>query len=264
MKVMSIDRFLGWAFGQEFAHMAIEAQGHSSWDVLAGLVSLGCKVDVSVSPWVSFTADLSGVHSDALAASRALHDVAQRALPGFYAGFDPCGDWDVAAARTQTDAAMATFRERAATIPWPRHIAGLVVRHAVLGSPPDDTCVMPPLKPVVDGQGRARWFVTERRRDSMGRDIDVEVEGWSPKARRARPGAYRRLQFATSPVPDMLGRLDHMVWRATLAAMLELLSRPGSLSAHVLQPVSGAYPAWMRGAKRDDLSGGVLADVENT
>lgn len=248
MKTLAVDKFLEWAFGQEFGHRAETGRAGdlaSSWRAISDYGVLGTVVDVTSSPWTDFSLDAEAVHPDAKLAARVLREVAAAFNGRFWAGFDPTGDWAMEAGHAAPVLdALGQMRERAAAHRWPRHVAGLALAHAVLGRAPCDDCPMPPLRFAANANGSTRWFVTETRTDpATGRTVTFEVDGWCPRARRPKKGAWRRVEFAVSPVPGMLARLDHAVWRAALATMARVLAP--HLVAHRLDPVSVPRPAWL-------------------
>ena len=257
MKRIAIDHFLTWAFGQEFGHLTAEgglAGGglDSSWGMIEAYAALGTRVDVShIADELRFAPDLSRVHGDAELAARALRAVLAGPLDFAVDRFDPVPDWASLSPDLPPElvaGSLAEFRRRARGTDWRRRALALVIRHAVLGRAPGHHCPPPGVRQAMGANGRPAWFARAKRVDALGREVEVEVDGWSPVSRRPLKGAYRKQEWVRSPVADMLDRLDHAVWRSVLLAMLAGFPQ-GELTAHRLLPPAEPEPAWLAMAR---------------
>lgn len=110
------------------------------------------------------------------------------------------------------------------------------------------------------GRGQPAWFVEVRRKvrvatEDKGWAYDTRIceeEGYDPRARRPRSGAYRKVVFDPDPGFVAKARHTYAVWWCALEYLAAWLEASGALSEHrVLSPQGIEKPwqsAWERGA----------------
>lgn len=124
------------------------------------------------------------------------------------------------------------------------HIIGLVISMAVMNRIPDFEVPVPEMQ-MITRKGNASWFRSEERQDAFGRNFNIEVDGYNYRSRRPYADAYRKYEFLTDPVSDILGRIDYQVWVAALKYLeSSLMAR---LVNHRLVHTDLSYTPWNNG-----------------
>jgi hypothetical protein len=121
-------------------------------------------------------------------------------------------------------------------------MVSLVIGSAVLGRVPDHSAEQPAVR-MVERAGRPAWFVMKRVTDKIGQTYDIETNGFNAKTQKPQPGSYRRFEFSTSPLGDILGRYDYQVWVAALRWLEGRLA--DQLVAHRLEAFDRSMTPWL-------------------
>jgi len=115
----------------------------------------------------------------------------------------------------------------------------LIAQYAVLGDREGWKAEPAKIAPVQEN-GKAKWWIRERRWVDTGKSPDhklghwaeVEVSGVDAK-RRPRPGAYRKFRLDPDPHLAICARIEWQVWRSALDMLLDDI---GELETIALEP----------------------------
>ena len=102
-------------------------------------------------------------------------------------------------------------------------VVGLLVTQARRGEPADWQADLPEIR-LVTARGKPRWFVKASLVASGGRVCEIEADGFDRQARRPKPGAYRKYEFADDPTFQIEGRLDYQLWVLALRYIHDVVS----------------------------------------
>jgi len=273
MKTIGIEALLRWAYCEELPKAeaiggAVAAAGPrqpgNHWGRSGEMRTLLAIVDAEYNRFgvVSDPLALEAPHADAVVVGDVVAELStlELDLPD---GWCPLGDFVAAGALTEGEAAAATVRglARVMRVDTDGHrgagerLARLVMRHAVQGGAPDWEAEVPERK-VVSAHGKPRWFrMTQvwsgavdgagHAVEGMGRWVDVEVDGYDEKRKRARPDAYRKHYFDPDPADAVVARAEYQLWRAALAFLAVDLD--GRLADHAVTDSSRGAAPWIDG-----------------
>lgn len=278
MKTIGIEALLRWAYCEELpkAEAIGEAIGSCAprqpgnhWKGAAAAGALLTLVDARYNAFgvVADPTALSPPHPDAVAVGDLVAELAALELD-LPEDWCPLGDFVSAGAMTAEEAAAATVRGLARVLRVDaegRRGAGerlvrLVLRHAVQGGAPDWEAE-PPERKVVSAHGKPKWFrLTQvwsgavdgdgRPVVGMGRYVDVEVDGYDEKRKRARPDAYRKHYFDPDPADVVVARAEYELWRAALTFLAADLA--GRLVAFDVGDSPRGVAPWIDGGGEAD------------
>jgi hypothetical protein len=253
MKTVTIEELLTWAFVHELpkgggvdglANMnsAWRMLQASSWGKISAYAELMTLVDIDRGGGGNFFIDQGEPHEDALAVGEAVAALGHCDVM-FPEGWNPLADWPdddglvmPAVGRTVERYMLRPSLRRAA------NIVSTVIGCAVLGRAPD-WASEPSKVRMVERAGRPAWFVKRVMRDSLGRDYEVETNGYNGRTHRPVRGAYRKYEFSTDPAGDILSRLDWQLWVLALRHVAEKV-RP-KLAEHSLLPCEEIVAPWI-------------------
>ncbi len=256
MKTVTIDELLTWAFvhelpkgggvdGLDNVNSAWRMLQASSWGKVTAWAELMTTVDAGRRDADNFMIEQGAPHDDALEVGQAVAELAHCDIV-VPAGWRPLCDWpsedprmgDMIEAATQK--AVAMFFERP---PSRRasHLVSLVVGTAVLGREPAWDAPVSAIR-MVERAGRPAWFVRRTLKDAFGRTHVVEVDGYNGRTHRPQRGAYRRYEFSSSPVGDILSRLDRELWAVALGMLESRLAN--RLGGHRLSKTQVSRAPW--------------------
>ena len=127
----------------------------------------------------------------------------------------------------------------------------LIVKYAVLGDREEWKAGPTKIAPVLEN-GKAKWWVRERRWVDTGKSPDqklghwteVEVSGLDAK-QRPRPGSYRKFHLDPDPHSAICARIESQVWRSALDMLPEEI---GALETIALKPSELAREPWVAGS----------------
>jgi hypothetical protein len=255
MRTLTVEELLSWAFVHELpkgggvdglANMnsAWRMLQASSWGRISAYAELMTLVDVDFAGGGNFFIDQGEPHEDALIVGEAVAALGHCDAM-FPEGWNPLADWPDEHGLVM--AAVARAVERYRLRPALRRAAGLVsmvIGCAVLGKAPDWRSE-PSRVRMVERGGRPAWFVRRVMRDALGRDYEMEVDGYNRRTGRRDRAAYRKFEFSEDPSGDILSRLDWQLWVRALR-MVEERVRP-RLAAHRLAPSDHVLAPWVGG-----------------
>jgi hypothetical protein len=252
MRTLTVEELLTWAFVHELpkgggvdglANMnsAWRMLQASSWGKISAYAELMTLVDVDFAGGGNFWIDQGEPQEDALAIGEAVAGLGKCDVL-FPEGWNPLADW--ADEHGLVAPAVARTVERYLLRPSLRRAAGLVsmvIGCAVLGKAPDWTAEEPKARMVERG-GRPAWFVRRVMRDALGRDYEMEVDGYNRRTGRRDRAAYRKYEFSDDPTGDILSRLDWQLWVRALRLVEERV-RP-KLVAHRVEGAGHLVSPW--------------------
>ena len=248
MRKIELMTFLKWAFGEELIHLSERGVGNlaSSHAAMLGYASLGAKVDTSSFGQVG----LNGVHPDALALNDAVMLLAAEKfdLPE---GWNPFPDLDdphgLIASTVEEVLARRRMRDNATLN---ANMIALVISCSIMGKEPEWRVAQPKFR-MIARKGEPSWFVKSSQTDTFGRVYEFESDGFDPKSRRPKPGAYRKYELSSSFAGAVQGRVDWYLWSKAIGRVAERLKT--GLVAHQITPfvidceiwknVSGVLPS---------------------
>jgi|CXWL01.1.fsa_nt_gi hypothetical protein len=242
-----VETFLEWAVREELVHEKRTNIGSlaSAWARIDRYATLGAMID-SGANWLEHFDDRLAPDADAMAAASAM----RAWCAGFdahaaFAGLDPLADWAACDAMSDVRRVLANRIGERSPAQWREHAAALLWHCAYAGRAPEHDCPMPVRRMVSIG-GKPAWFMIEKRKGATGAVLEFEVDGYDKAKARPRPGAYRKYEFAVSPVPAMLGRADFALWRMAMAGIADALGQVMMLRWEVAPPAT-PWPAWAQG-----------------
>lgn len=259
--MQTIIEAIKWAWRDELPkdaprHGAAPAMlgARSAWASIDRYGELHALIDRPSNRWLCVPFDEPGeVHPDARAIADAVF-----ALDGMVLevpeGWDPLPE----IAPTDADLKAAAIRDGLARLGGTDGVftslspKWLVLRLALTGCRPDWVMDEVPVAEYERGpNGRPKWFVRSEVKYVAGKNPDgtdriaatmMEMDGWSTRQQRPRPGAYHRKRFDPDIVPLVVERAEHEVLTATLA-MLEADLAP-VLTKVKLKPLGWPARPW--------------------
>lgn len=257
MKKIGIEELLTWAFTQELPKFGTsEALGPSfsqAWSMMIEVAALGTLVDRSpnsfgVIPTCLFEGD---PHPDAIIVGEAVKALGDRNFE-VSAEWNPVPEWEdehgliKEAVRAVVDGVVVGRTARLNG----RHVVTLVACSAALKRGPDWKIGKAPATVIFKRNGKdPAWFVLNKGKDSFGRTIEREVDGFDYKKRKPRPGAYNKFKLDGSVRGAVLSRLDWQIWQSALEELH--MSLEGRLSEHDLLPFTPDRQPWVRTIRRE-------------
>jgi hypothetical protein len=226
MRKIELGTFMKWAFGEELVHLAQRAnEGGGGWNYIAAFGALGTVIDGGgyASP------ELSRVHPDAIVAGEAVMLLAREDLSP-PVGWNPFPDLadphgliadavnEVQARRAMRDGASLNA-----------NLIALVISCAVMGKEPEWRVQQPKFR-MVSRNGEPMWFIRQSQTDTFGRVYEFETDGFNPKSRRPRPGAYRKYELAPGFSNHVQTRIDWYLWSKAMELVAARLVE--GLTAH--------------------------------
>ena len=268
MKTITIEELLHWAFvhelskgggvnGLDHSGSAWRQLNRSSWGLVSDYAELCTLIDRD-RPTNAMWIEQGAPHDDALEVGQAVKELADCDV-AFPTAWFPLSDWPETHGLAGEAVAHAMSRYKLRSPQARRtHIIGLVVSSAVLNRIPDYEAPVPEMQ-MISRNGKARWFRGEERQDAFGRNFVIEVDGYNYRSRRPYVGAYRKYEFLTDPVTDILGRIDYQVWVAALKFLESRLM--GCLVGHRLVCSDLSYTPW--DATTEGAGVGLISSANN-
>lgn len=248
MKTVGIEELLTWAFTQELwkvgAGGGVSSVSASSWSLVQGFGELCALIDRTPNHFGVVPGFEEGEpHEDALAAGHAVNRLSRLGLVMPAVGWQVFPEFDDVngAIASEVERVLMAWRAKGAAAAG-AHLVALTTRCAILGTGPDWYADEPRVAPLMKW-GNAMWFQKRKRKDSLGKTIEIEVDGFDKRTRRPRPGAYRKFRVTEPLTGSVLGRLDWWLWRQALEALHDELS--GSLRSHRLSGFSHIAAPWI-------------------
>lgn len=248
MRSVTIDELLSWAFvhelpkgggvdGLDNANSAWRMLQASSWGKVTSWAELMTSIDLPARDHDNFLIEQGAPHDDALIVGEAVAELVacDMIIPE---GWHPLPDWvlsDPLIAGLASEAIAAAVDRFCLRPPRRRaaHLVSIVIGTAVLGREPAWDAPQPSIR-MVEKAGQPAWFISQPKKDVFGREAMIETDGYDKKAGRPRPGAYRRYEFSTSPVGDIMARLDRELWGVALGLLERVLAN--RLTGHRFMP----------------------------
>ncbi|MBC7280022.1 hypothetical protein [Hoeflea sp.] len=257
-KQTGIIELLEWAYRQELpkAERAVAsgtqtASAASSWGMVYDFGILGTVIDAPLNAHgvVPIWMDAGDVHPDALIIGRAVDGLAGLSVE-IAPDWSPFADW----ADADGLVAEAVRRRRWRLVKLAgREIRTMVIARAVLGRAPDWRGAEPGRTMVTRG-GKPAWFMKQMRIDhSSGMEFECEVDGYNPRSRRPRPGAYRKYLLCDDVEGLAEERFRRSVW--ALAVRHVAASVAGHLASHELSAEVPTVAPW----EADAVAGGATS-----
>ncbi len=254
MKKIGIQELLTWAFCNELPKAGmVEGAGPSMACGSAGFAEfaeLGTIIDRSpnafgVIPMFSYEGE---PHDDAVKVGQAVRALDEHDFE-IAANWNPFADWkdDHGLIAAETSRIIRDLQESRNARLNGRQIVSLVTSCAVLKRGPDWSAVEPRVVPISHNGKDPAWFVKRRCKDSLGRPMDREVDGFDYQKRRPVKGAYHKYRLDGSIIASVLSRLEYQIWQSALETLCERLS--GRLEAHDLLPFRPVRQPWLTGRK---------------
>jgi hypothetical protein len=250
MKTISIEDLLSWAFIFELPNAQSRTVDdaklvRSAWQTLTNFGELGTLIDRSpngygVIPGYVVEGD---PHPDAIAVGDAVRNLANVRFE-IPAGWNPFPEFEDPHGLVAAEVARVVDElQQKADFLAGRHMIALVTTAAVLQRGPDWHADAPEYR-MVSSRGKPRWFVRRLKRSRSGADIEVEEDGFDQKARRPKPGAYRKYELEFSIRGDILSRLDWQLWQDALQTLAKRLEH--ILKAHQVRTFVPERAPWNR------------------
>lgn len=259
MRKIGIEELLTWAFTQELPKFGTsEALGPSfsqAWSMMIEVAALGTMVDRSpnafgVLPTCLFEGD---PHPDAIIVGEAVRALAERSFE-IAPDWNPVPEWsdEHGLIREAVTAVVDELVDGRSARTNGRHIVTLVTCSASLKRGPDWKIGAAPSVVVLKRNGKdPAWFIMQKGKDSFGRSVQREVDGFDYKKRRPRRGAYNKHRLDGSVRGAVLSRLDWQIWQSALEDLYSSLY--GRLNNHDLLPFTPDRQPWCR-SRRDENS----------
>ncbi|WP_394689037.1 hypothetical protein [Hoeflea sp.] len=248
MKQIPIIQLLEWAYRHELpkaerAGGGIAASAPSSWGMVSDYGILGTVIDAPLNGYgvVATFMDEGEPHPDALIVGRAVAELdAVRISIGD--GWTPFPEW--ADADGLVAEAVRRIRPRLASMSVQEIQATLIAR-AVLGRKPDWRGEEP-RRAMVKRGGKPAWFVKVPGHDAYGRPVQHEQDGFNPKSRRPRPGAYRKYRLTDDVSGLAIDRFRRTLWALAVRHVAHQVASGahGHLSGHQLTGVVPTIAPW--------------------
>ena len=247
MKPISIQDLLKWAFTFELGKVGAGDGGSFSaaWRFTERMAELGTMIDRTPNSFgvIPGFVDDGDPHPDALLVGNAV-----RGLAGFE--FDLPEDWQPFSdlddpyelIALEVESVVSELRLSPDMLRGRRAI-GIVISAALLGKGPEWRAALPEYS-IIHSNGKPKWFLQKRAKDSFGRSYWCEVDGFDRKRRRPHKGAYQKAELIHSMRNDVLARLEWQMWQTALYALADDL-RP-RLSAHRIHPFSIDLEPWAK------------------
>lgn len=251
MKTKTVEELLMWAFvhelpkgggvdGLDNQNSAWRMLQASSWGKVTAFAELLAMVDVDRGG--NYFIEQGEPHDDAIAIGQAVADLAacDIAIP---AGWNALADWpdDDRLVMPAVGRAVERYRLRPA-LRRGAGIVSLIVGTAILGREPNWQSEPSNVR-MVERAGRPAWFMIRKAKDELGREFEIEVDGFNRKAGRPHRGAYRRYEFSVDPTGDILARLDYQIWVAALRHLERELS--GRMGSHRVAHSDRSMTPWL-------------------
>lgn len=244
MKQIPIIQLLEWAYRHELpkaerAGGGIAASAPSSWGMVADYGILGTVIDAPLNGYgvVATFMDEGEPHPDALLVGEAVTGLADAriSIGQEWTPFPEWADGDGLVAET-----VARIRPRLASMRG-EEIQAMLIARAVLGRKSawqgDE-----PGRAVVTRAGRPAWFMKVASQDAWGNPLEREVDGFNPRSRRPKPGAYRKYRLVGDVEGLAIDRFRRTVW--ALAVRHVAREVVGDLSNHQLTAEVPTVAPW--------------------
>jgi hypothetical protein len=238
MKQIPIVSLLEWAYRHELPKAdrvagGLSASAPSSWGMVADYGMLGTVIDAPINTYgvVAAYMDEGDPHPDALIVGRAVSGLKATRV-GIGEDWTPFPDW--ADADGLVAEAVKRVRPRLAATTG-QEIETTLISRAALGRKPEWRGSEPRRAMVMRG-GTPAWFVKVAGRDAYGRPVEHEQDGFNPKSRRPRPGAYRKFRLTEDVAGLAIDRFRRTLWALAVRHVAQQVAsgRNGHLSSHQL------------------------------
>lgn len=258
MKKISIEELLTWAFTMELPKVGtLEGSGPSAapstWGILSDVITLGTMVDKSPNMYgvISGYVWEGEAHPDALIVGATVRELDDRDLD-IGDGWNPFPEWEDehGLIREEVESVANYHRERGGRING-RHVAALITSAAVLRRGPDWTAEEPRAVMVMNA-GKPAWFVKRKCRDSLGRMVEYEDNGFDKRRHKPVKGAYRKYRLKQSLRAAIVSRMEWQIWQSALSELRDSLA--GRLHGHDLLPFRPNMQPWMTIRKYEEVN----------
>jgi hypothetical protein len=244
MKQIAIIQLLEWAYRHELPKAerpggGLGASTSSSWGMVYELGILGTVIDASINGYgvVPAYMDEGDPHPDALLVGEAVAGLAGARI-SIGEDWSPFPDW--ADADGLVAACVARVRPRLAAMGG-QEIQAMLIARAVLGRKPDWRGEEPGRAMVMRG-ATPGWFMKEIGKDAYGNSVEREVDGFNPRSRRPRPGAYRKYRLTEDVAGLAIDRFRRTVWALAVRHVAQEVA--GRLSSHQLTAEVPTIAPW--------------------
>jgi hypothetical protein len=253
---IDIENLLRWAFtselpkgggidglaGMNSAWRMLEA---SSWGKIMSFAELGTLIDSGPKDGSRMFLEQGEPHRDALLVGEAVAGLHGVEIGGFDQ-WDAFGDRpDLAPHLAGLSARIERRLQAMPQMSRARLPVTLIVSAAVTGRAPDWRWTEEPKLRMVEVAGRPAWFVRENRAKPGDLAEIVEVDGYDPRRRRPKKGAYRKYEVTPDAFGLALSRADWQVWVACLNMLTEDLA--GCLADWEVVPSVHTLTPWVEG-----------------
>jgi hypothetical protein len=244
MKQIPIVQLLEWAYRHELpkaerAGGGMGASAPSSWGMVYNLGILGTVIDAPINGYgvVAIGMDEGDPHPDALKVGEAVARLATAriSIGNDWSPFPEWADADGLVAET-----VNRIRPRLASLSG-KEIQAMLIARAVLGRKPDWRGEEPGRAMMMRG-GTPGWFMKEIGKDAYGNRTEREVDGFNPRSRRPRPGAYRKFRLSTDVSGLAIDRFRRTVWALAVRHVAQEVA--ARLSSHELTAEVPTLAPW--------------------
>lgn len=244
MKQIPIVELLEWAYRHELpkaerAGGGMGASAPSSWGMVYNLGILGTVIDAPLNGYgvVAIGMDEGEPHSDAMKVGAAVAGLAS-ARVSVGEDWSPFPEWtDADGLVAET---VARIRPRLASMRG-EEIQAMLIARAVLGRKPDWRGTEPSRTMVMRG-GTPGWFMKEMGKDAYGNRTEREVDGFNPRSRRPRPGAYRKFRLSGDVSGLVIDRFRRTVWALAVRHVAQEVA--ARLSSHEITAEVPTLAPW--------------------
>lgn len=234
MKQIGIVELLEWAYRHELPKAerpgcGMSVSAASSWGMVANYGELGTVIDAQINRFgvVPVGMDEGDPHPDALLVAAAVAGLASSRV-SISGEWTPFPDW--VDADGLVEHAVARIRPRCAAMRG-EEIQTMLIARAVLGGRPQWRGDEPGRAMITRG-GKPAWFMKEGGKDAYGNPVEREVDGFNPRSRRPRMGAYRKYRLTGDVAGLAIDRFRRTVWALAVRHVGRALD--GRLGAHEL------------------------------
>lgn len=220
MKKIKIEKLLEWALLHELSKGGGEdgiASPRSAWALMEHVGTLGVHIDLTRGRQdLPMCFEQGDPHPDAVKVGEAIKNLKTYDFSCPEVTFEmlPLEDWTEEAkelARPDFENVLGRWHKCSAK-DQAKSVIALVVSHAILKKQPECIFLKPKIEVIDTGSKQSGWYVKQKRIDSFGRAVEIEVDGFNRKTKRLLPGAYQKRKLVPSQKTKVAEWLDWYVW----------------------------------------------------
>ena len=248
MKTLHLQKLLSWAFVEELVKGGGEDGLNSplsAWGAFDAIAQLGVRIDrdrgINDLP---MQLEQGEPHADAVLVAQAVRSVA--GITYKIAPLDELlSDWPEAErwlANPFYEEVVKRLQNRTQK-QIAQSVIAQIVTHAVLCKTP---CFSAPVPKVdfVKQNGKPLWFMKQLVLNELGREVEMEMDGYNKKSGRPFTSAYRKYVLCDNPQGDIMARIEYQFWVTALNHIFLTLN--GNMQDHRLSLFSVKSTPWLQ------------------